>query len=324
MKHSMSVHRSFGRSLVLVAALAAVVSACSSGSPSGAAASPSGDPAKDKLAQVQARGTLVLFTDPAYAPQSMKVDGATSAANTKCGPNQLTAPEMDGYDVETGKLVAAKLGVEPCFVVVPFDEVIAGNWGDRFDVAWGSGAMTTSRMEKLYVTQPYYTTPANFFVKKDSTYKTPADLDGKQIGACSGCTHEQYLRQTLSLPGETLTYAVKNPKIVTYATEPPGLDAVVAGTIDAFLCSQPVGAQAIAKGGNLRMLDTPAFYTYKTGYIDRGMTLAPEAFLAAIDGAIRDLEASGQLKAASIKFFGTDYVTAAAAFDMAGVHQTVP
>lgn len=319
----MSTCTSFLRSLVPVALVAIVVAACSGGS-TGGAASPSADPAKDKLAQVKARGTLVLYTDPAYPPQSMKVDGAVRAANTKCAPNQLTAPEMDGYDVETGKLVAAKLGVEPCFVTVPFDEVIAGGWGDRFDVAWGSGAMTAKRMEKLYVTQPYYTTPANFFVKKGSAYKTPADLDGKQIGACSGCTHEQYLRKTLSLPGETLTYAVTDPKIVTYASEPPGLDAVAAGKIDAFLCSQPVGAEAITKGADLRMLDTPAFYTYKTGYLDRSMTLAPQAFLAAIDGAIRDLEAGGQLKDASVKYFGTDYVTAAAAFDMAAVGQTVP
>lgn len=312
------------RSIIFGVVMAAILAACSGGTTGRSAASPTADPTKDKLAQVQSRGTLVLFTDPAYAPQSMKVDGATRAANTKCAPNQLTAPEMDGYDVETGKLVAAKLGVEPCFVVVPFDEVIAGGWGDRFDVAWGSGAMTTSRMEKLYVTQPYYTTPANFFVKKGSSYQTPADLSGKQIGACSGCTHEQYLRKTLSLPGETLTYAVTDPKIVTFASEPPGLDAVAAGKIDAFLCSQPVGAEAITKGGDLRMLDTPAFYTYKTGYIDRSMTLAPQAFLSAIDGAIRDLEASGDLKAASMKYFGTDYVTAAAAFDMAKVGQTVP
>ena len=311
-------------SILLGLVIAATLAACSSGSTGGTSASPAADPTKDKLAQVQARGTLVLFTDPAYPPQSMKVDGATRAPNTKCGPNQLTAPEMDGYDVQTGKLVAAKLGVEPCFVAVPFDEVIAGGWGDRFDVAWGSGAMTTSRMEKLYVTQPYYTTPANFFVKKDSPYQTPADLSGKQIGACSGCTHEQYLRKTLALPGETLTYAVTDPKIVTYASEPPGLDAVAAGKIDAFLCSQPVGAEAITKGGDLRMLETPAFYTYKTGYIDRSMTLAPQAFLAAIDGAIRDLEKSGDLKTASQKYFGTDYVTAAAAFDMAKVNQTVP
>jgi polar amino acid transport system substrate-binding protein len=320
----MTTRRASLRSITLGVIFSATLAACSGGSSGGAAASPKADPTKDKLAQVQARGTLALFTDPAYPPQSMKVDGATRLANTKCAPNQLTGPEMDGYDVQTGKLVAAKLGVEPCFVVVPFDEVIAGGWGDRFDVAWGSGAMTTSRMEKLYVTQPYYTTPANFFVKKDSSYQTPADLSGKQIGACSGCTHEQYLRKTLALPGETLTYAVTDPKIVTYASEPPGLDAVAAGKIDAFLCSQPVGAEAIAKGGDLRMLDTPAFYTYKTGYIDRSMTLAPQAFLAAIDGAIRDLEASGELKTASQKYFGTDYVTAAAAFDMAKVNQTVP
>ncbi len=191
----MSAHRSLARSLVLVAVIAATLSACSGGSSGGAAASPSGDPTKDKLAQVQARGTLVLWTDPDYAPQSMAVNGAARLSTTKCAPNQMTAPEMAGYDAETGKLVAAELGVEPCFVAVPFDQVIAGGWGDRCDVAWGSGAMTTDRMTTLYVTQPYYTTPANFFVKKDSAYKTPADLDGKQIGACSGCTHEQYLKR---------------------------------------------------------------------------------------------------------------------------------
>ena len=32
----------------------------------------SGDPSSDKLAQVLARGTLILFTDPAYPPQSTR------------------------------------------------------------------------------------------------------------------------------------------------------------------------------------------------------------------------------------------------------------
>ena len=128
--------------MVIAATLVPPAAAARRGAP--AAASPAADPTKDKLAQVQARGTLVLYTDPDYAPQSMQVEGAARAPDTKCAPNQLTGPEMDGYDVQIGKLVAAKLGVEPCFVVVPFDEVIAGGWGDRFDVAWGSGAMTTS------------------------------------------------------------------------------------------------------------------------------------------------------------------------------------
>ena len=307
--------------LSLIVLIATV--ACSAGT-AGAPASPSGDPTKDKLAQVLARGTLVLSTDPDYAPQSFAVKGATRAANTKCAPNQMTAPEISGYDAETGKLVAAAMGVEPCFVTPPFDQIIAGNWGDRWDVAWGSGALTAKRMTTLYVTQPYYSTPANFFVLASSPYTKPAELSGKQIGACAGCTHEQYLRKTLSLPGVTLEYQVTDPKIVTFANEVPGLDAVAAGKIDAFLCSQPVGAAAIAKGAPLRMLDQAAFDTQKTGYVDRGLALSPIAFLNRVDAAIRDLHAQGKLKDLSVKFFGIDYASAAASFDLASIGQSVP
>ena len=55
------------------------------------------------------------------------------------------------------------------------------------------------------------------------------------------------------------------------------------------------------------MLDQVAFYTYKTGYIDRGLTLSPTAFIDRINKAIGELEANGKLKALSIKFFGIDY-----------------
>ena len=162
------------RSALAIGAVALALSACSAGAtstaqPSAAAPSAAGDPTTDKLAQVKSRGTLVLWTDPDYAPQSMSVEGATRAASTKCGLNQLTAPEMTGYDAETGKLVAAALGVEPCFIVTPFDVMIAGSWGDRYDVAWGSGAITVDRMKRLYVTQPYYSTPASFLRWRVST-----------------------------------------------------------------------------------------------------------------------------------------------------------
>jgi polar amino acid transport system substrate-binding protein len=301
-----------------------LVAACGPGTGAAGSAAASADPTKDKLAQVIARGTLVLATDVDYAPQSFAVKGAARAATSNCSSNQLTAPEVSGYDAETGKLVAATLGVEPCFVGVPFDQVIAGNWADRWDVAWGSGALTASRMKALYVTQPYYSTPANYFVLASSAFKTPADLSGKQIGACSGCTHELYLRKTLSLPGTTLKVDVTDPKIVTFANEVPGLQAVADGKIDAFLCSQPVGAAAIADGKPLRQLDETAFFTQKTGYVDRGLTLAPGPFLDRVNAAVRDLHAQGKLKALSIEFFKTDYATPAAAFDLTTIDQKVP
>ncbi|MBI2763237.1 MAG: transporter substrate-binding domain-containing protein [Chloroflexi bacterium] len=308
----------------MIASLVVALGMAACGVAAGPSTTPTADPTKDKLAQVLARGTLVLSTDPGYAPQSFAVKGATRAAPTKCAPNQLTAPEISGFDAETGKLVAAELGVEPCFVTPGFDQIIAGNWGDRWDVAWGSGALTEKRMKTLYVTQPYYTTPANYFVLASSTYTTPTDLSGKQIGACAGCTHELYLRKTLVLPGVTLEYPVQDPQIVTFASEVPGLAAVAEGKIDAFLCSQPVGAAAIADGAPLRMLDEPAFNTEKTGYVDRGLTLAPGPFLDRINAAIRDLHANGKLKELSIQYFGVDFASAAGSFDLTSVGQTVP
>ena len=284
---------------------------------------PAGDASTDKLAQVLARGTLVLFTDPKYPPQSVQVAGAKRPANTKCAANQLTAGEMTGYDADTGKAVARKMGVEPCFVTPSWTEVTGGNWGDRWDLAYGSSAIALDRMDVLYMTQPYYTTPANFFVPKNSTAKTPADLSGKKIGACAGCTMEEYLRGTLDLPGPKFKLAVANPKIVTFDTEIPGLAATAEGKLAAFLCSEPVGSGAIKDGAALKMLPTPAYFSYKTGYVDKKSGLSVGPFVARVDQIIAGLHADGTLRRLSIKYFGKDYATKAGRFDLSTIGQTV-
>ncbi|HET7703501.1 MAG TPA: transporter substrate-binding domain-containing protein, partial [Candidatus Limnocylindrales bacterium] len=106
--------------------------------------------------------------------------------------------------------------------------------------------------------------------------------------------------------------------------EPPGLEALAAGEIDAFLCGEPVGQEKIAEGLPLRMLEPPAYHTMKTGYIDRGLALAPGPFIEAINAAIARLHADGRLRALSEQYFGVDYATAAAEFDLDSVAQTLP
>ena len=314
------------RRLAAAAALALLVAGCGSdgsGDESKAAGARAADPATDKLAQVKARGTLILFTDPAYPPQSFKVKGATRPADTKCAANELTAAEIAGYDADTGKLVAKALGVEPCFVTPSWTEVTAGNWGDRWDLAYGSGAIEFSRMEALYMTQPYYSTPANFFVPASSAARTPADLSGKKVGACTGCTMEKYLRGTLALPGPKLEQLVADPKIVTFDTEVPGLAATAKGRVAAFLCSEPVGAEAIAKGAGLRKLATPAYYSNKTGYVDKKSGLDVGPFVARVNEIIAARHADGTMGRLSVKYFGKDYAAKAAQFDLASIEQNV-
>jgi polar amino acid transport system substrate-binding protein len=283
----------------------------------------SGDPSTDKLAQVLARGRLILFTDLKYPPQSFGVKGAERLADTKCAANEITAPEVSGYDAETGKLVAKALGVEPCFVTASWTEVTGGNWGDRWDLAYGSGAVEYSRMEVLYVTQPYYSTPTPFFVPRSAKAKQPSDLDGKKVGACAGCTMEKYLRGTLKLPGPPVEQLVADPEIITFDTEVPGLKATAKGKVAAFLCSEPVGEGAIAEGAALRKLPKPAYYSNKTGYVDKESGLAVGPFIERVNEIVAARHEDGTLARLSEKFFGKDYAAEAAKFDIAALEQNV-
>ena len=160
----------------------------------------------------------------------------------------MTANQMAGYDADTGKLVAQRLGVEACFVTPTWSEIISGHWNDRWDISYGSGAINSDRASRLYFTQPYYAAPQLFFVAKNSKFEKPSDLDGKDIGVCAGCTHELYLKRTLTIPGVKVVFKVKNVKIAIFDVENPGLKEVAEGKIDAFLCAAPEGDGAIHNG----------------------------------------------------------------------------
>lgn len=301
--------------------------ACSTATPSGqggASSQPSADPAKDLLARIIARGTLVGYAELDYPPQSILVEGATRPTATKCQPDQLTAPEVTGYDIETTKVVASDLGVEACFVRAGFAEMTGGNWGDRWDIAYSSGSINADRMTRLWMTQPYYTTLNSFFVKADSSYRQATDLSGKSIGSCSGCSHEAYLKRELVIPGVTLDFQVADPQIVAFETERTGLQAVADGEIEAFLCADPVGKAMIDEGVPLRAIDPPAFTIFPVGFVDKGSGFAPTGFVERVTEIIRAREADGTLKALSIKWFGVDYATPAAAFDLAATGQQLP
>jgi polar amino acid transport system substrate-binding protein len=207
-------------------------------------------------------------------------------------------------------------------VAVQWNTVIAGSWADRWDVAWGSGGLTAERMERLYVTQPYYALPNYFYVREDAPYTSASDLDGLVIGACAGCTHELYLRAQLSLPGVELDYLVTDAEIVTYDTEPPGLEALAAGETEAFLSGESVAQEAIANGLPLRRLPEVVFFEHLTGYLDRASSLAHVPMISRVDTIIRALHADGSLRSLSEQYFDVDYTEAAAAFDTSAVDQT--
>ena len=300
--------------VTLLAILSLLLASCG-----GAAAS------KDKLAEILARGTLIVSTDPAYPPQSSLVEGGQRAASTKCTSDQHTSSELTGFDIDVAVAIAGKLGVEACFVTPDWTLITSGNWANRWDLSIGSMTVTPERMSKLYFTQPYYTTPAAFFVSSaNTTYTQPSDLSGKKVGACTGCTYDAYLAGTLQIPGENINFVVKNATFTGYETDINALQDLALGDgvrLDGVLTAQPTGAGAIKDGMPLKQLGDPVYFEYLAGAIDKASTPDPVPFAKKVSEVIQGLNSDGTLLQLSQKYYGLDLTTAAATFDLAALNQ---
>ena len=304
----------------LVVLLGATLLAGCSSAP---AASPSADPAHDKLAQIKARGTLILPTDPAYPPSSFAVEGAVRSAGTRCQVNQMTRAELDGYDVSVGNMIADAIGVEPCYVVPTWTEMIAGHWADRWDIAFASIGVTGERMPGLYFTKPYIGSPERLWVRTDSKAQQMSDLDGKRIGVCTACWADLYLQKRLTVPGMSIDYKVDNAKIVGYAVEAAGLQDVADGKLDAFLCADTVAQGLIDKGAKIRGIEPAAYIGIPAGAIDKTSGRDVKSLYDFVNQTLSTRFSDGTLKALSMKYFKHDYATAAAGIDPASFGQDV-
>ena len=117
------------------------------------------------LDRVMSSKTLTMSSDPEYPPQSFLNDN-----------NQ-----MDGFDVDVGKEIAKRMGVELKIVTPSWDIITGGNWGGRWDMSVGSMTPTKKRAEVLDFPAVYYYTPASFAVHKDSKISSITELNGKPV-----------------------------------------------------------------------------------------------------------------------------------------------
>jgi polar amino acid transport system substrate-binding protein len=282
--------------------------------------------ASDLLADITARGVLRISTDPAYPPQSELVADAKKPADSKCsGSEEHAAAEFVGFDIDVASEIAKRLGVEPCFVTVDWTLIVSGGWSGRWDISVGSMAITPERMEKLYFTQPYYTTPAALFVHADNkSVNAPVDASGKKVGACTGCTYETYLNDKLVIPGEQIELVIKDATVQGYETDGLALEDLALGDgtrLDAVLTALPTGANTIKDGKPLKQVGEPLFYEYNATAIDKSSALDTASFRSKVTEIIQAMHSDGTLKSLSDKHYALDLVSSAGKFDLAGLEQ---
>lgn len=278
-----------------------------------------------ELANVLKSGVLVIATDGDYAPQSKLNSDIPRAASSRCDLTQYTANQLAGFDIDVAAEIAHRLGVEPCFVTPTWSQIFAGNWGDRWNVNVGSMVITADRMQKLYFTQPYISGQAVIFVHKDNqSFHTPTDLSGKRIGVCTGCAYEDYLDGTLNIPSEKIDFKIKNARVIGYDTDTSALADLALGDgirLEAAMTDPDTGSSAIQSGLPIKQLEGTVYHDFSAVTVDKNSVGNPIPLVKRISSIIQELHRDGTLLKFSQKYYGGDFTTPAAKFDLQALAQ---
>ncbi|QHI98550.1 transporter substrate-binding domain-containing protein [Xylophilus rhododendri] len=229
----------------------------------------------DRLKDIQSRGTLVCATLSGSEPLAFQ-DPATR--------------QYVGFDVDTCAAVAKHLGVKmehkPVTVEARIPELGLG----RVDLVAAALGYTKERAEQIAFTSSHYQIPLKIMVATNSGITKFADLAGKKISANKGSTPELYTRR-----------AIPAAEVVTFQDSPTAFLALSQGKAQGFAIAQASGVRFVNEsGGKFKFLDETLAYEATALGVKKG---EPE-LLAAVNKALAEMEASGELDAMWTKWYG--------------------
>ena len=132
------------------------------------------------------KGALVICTDAPYEPMEFEATEEETPSGYTGFDIDLVQAIVDGAD----KTLEVK--------VTPFDGIFAAMDAGNCDAVVSSVTITDERKQNMDFTEPYFDSDQSLMVLKENeeTYKTLADLAGKNIGVQSGTTGEEYTTRT--------------------------------------------------------------------------------------------------------------------------------
>lgn len=281
---------------ILAATLAA--SACGSGSGGETAAPPTPknvgdifsaiqqDPQLNAMlpANVRTAGKLTVATDPSYAPNEFfDTDNTT----------------MIGFDLDLGKALGRKLGVQFAFQKAGFDAIIPGISSGKYNLGMASFTDNAER-EKTVDFVTYYTAGSSLLVKKGNPMALrPDDLSlcGKKIAVEKGTVQLDELSSTVDAKKGlgTRTKKCKDggkpaPIAQPYPDQNGANLALSTGRADAVLADSPVIEYAAKQSHGQFEVSGAAYDTAPYGIaVAKNLGQTKDAIL----GAVKALQTDG-------------------------------
>lgn len=232
----------------------------------------------DELARIQAAGTITIAMEGTWAPWTYHDE----------------KDELVGFDVEVGKAIAEKLGVEPVFIEGEWDGLLAGLQAGRYDIMVNGVEYTEERAQSFDFTEPYAYIRTAIIVKADNEdINSFEDLQGKTTANTISSTYTQLAESY----GATTTGVDDLNQTI---------ELLLQGRIDATLNAEVT------------------YYDYMSVHPDAGLKIAAltedasnvviptrkgedsASLREAINQAIEELRADGTLGEISEKYFGSD------------------
>lgn len=230
------------------------------------------------LDQIQKKGELVVAMEGTWSPWTYHDEG----------------DKLVGFDVEVAQLIADKLGVKATFVEGEWDGLFAGLDAGRYDMVVNGVEVTPERQEKYDFSIPYgYIRTAIIVDGANDAIQSFEDLKGKKTANTISSTYaelaESYGAEVTAVDDLNQTFELLN-----------------SGRIDATLNAELTFYDYINAHPekNLRI----AALTEEASLVCIPMRKGEEtkSLREAVDKAIGEIRASGELAELSNKYFGND------------------
>ncbi len=103
--------------------------------------------------------------------------------------------DVEGFDVELGRAIAADLGVEPRFIEAVSDNRIPFLQDRTADLIISTMTINQERDQEIDFSTPYYVARGRILVPQDSQIQGVEGLRGQRVCTALGSTYEETLRE---------------------------------------------------------------------------------------------------------------------------------
>lgn len=224
------------------------------------------------LEQVKTAGTVKIGTEGAFKPF-----------------NYFEGKKLTGFEVELGEALAKQMGVKFEWIPQSFDSLLIGLNQNRFDFVIASHGITPERLKAVDFSKPHYCTGGAIGYLAGGP-KSVADLQGKRIGVQVGTTYLENVNKLRTVR-----------EVKTYPKDTDAQQALLSKRVDAWV-GDKFGVLEASKAQPLIKVGDLVFEEKIAMAVKKGNT----SLTAALNTALKKVQADGTYAKLSAKYFGTD------------------